>query len=329
MKVVIDQRTLSIADCWQRDFPLCQRPFASVGELHGMTEDEVIAAFSALSASGVLSRVGAVVRPNTAGASTLAALSCDPRDLERVAAVVSGERFVNHNYERGHAFNLWFVVAAPTASEMNETLRRIGNGTGCEVMDLRLERPYHIDLGFSLSGAKPKPPVRHAPCRNATAQEKSVLAAIEDGLPLCSRPYLAVAGALGTSEDAVISMLRELVESGIVARFGCVIRHREVGFTANAMTVWDVPAEWVDAAGCRLASEQGVTLCYRRNRARPHWPYNLFAMVHGRDSEAVRRQVQRLTNAAGLESCPADILFSHRCFKQRGARFSTAIREAA
>lgn len=324
MSPLLRNPALLLADRWQRDFPLTERPFAEVAAAHDLTEAEAVEGFASLMRNGTLSRIGAVVRPHAAGASTLAALSCPAEDIERIAGIVSAEPFVNHNYERDHAINLWFVVAAPDEDALAATLSRVSRNTGCAVLDLRLERPYHIDLGFGLANGERRPSAMRAVERRATAREKTLLAALEDGLPLEPRPYGAVADRLGWPEQDVIAALRRLIDDGIIARFGCVIRHREVGYTANAMAVWDVPGEWVDAAGHRLAGEAGVTLCYRRNRVRPAWTYNLFAMVHGTDAAAVRRRIGKITQAAGLPDCKSDILFSRRCFTQRGARFSQA-----
>jgi siroheme decarboxylase len=316
------QLAIAVANRWQRGFPLCARPFAMLADAHGLAEQDAIAALDGLRRANVISRLGAVVRPNTVGASTLAALSCDVPNVEDVARIVSAERFVNHNYERDHRLNLWFVVAAPDEEELQETLSRVAQTTGRPILDLRLERSYHIDLGFDLESGQVARNCCRAASRKASDDERLLLAEIEDGLPFEPRPYLAIAGRLGWTETRVVFMLQALLEAGIITRLGCVIRHREVGFTANAMAVWDVPAEWVDAAGHRLAGEEGVTLCYRRNRVKPDWPYNLFAMVHGRDETTVLKQVERLSNTAGLESCARSILFSRRCFTQRGARFS-------
>lgn len=324
MSPLLRNPALVLADRWQRDFPLTERPFAEVAAAHDLTEAEAIECFRTLTRNGSLSRIGAVVRPHAAGASTLAALSCPADDIERIAAVVSSEPFVNHNYERDHAINLWFVVAAPDEDALSATLQRVSRNTGCEVLDLRLERPYHIDLGFGLAGVERRTQGPGCARRRAAADEKALLAALEDGLALAPRPYAVVADRMGWTEKIVIEKLKALVAEGIIARFGCVIRHREVGYTANAMAVWDVPGEWVDAAGHRLAGETGVTLCYRRNRVRPAWTYNLFAMVHGTDASAVRRRIGKITQAAGLPECKSDILFSRRCFTQRGARFSQA-----
>ena len=123
-------------------------PFARIGAASGLAAGEVIESLRTLADRGVLARIGAAVRPNTIGASTLAALSAPADALDDAAAMVSLEPGVNHNYEREHAFNLWFVVSAPDRQSVLATLQRIEARTGCRVIDLPLERAYHIDLGF-------------------------------------------------------------------------------------------------------------------------------------------------------------------------------------
>jgi len=154
------------------------------------------------------------------------------------------------------------------------------------------------------------------------AFDRSLLAAIEEGLPLEPAPYARVAERLDTTEQTVLDRLAALQAAGIIRRFGVIVRHRELGYTANAMTVWDVPDHRVREAGRRLAEMSGVTLCYRRPRRPPAWPYNLFAMVHGRDRDAVLHRVDQITGQAGLGDAPRAVLFSRRRFKQRGARYS-------
>ena len=135
---------------FQHDFPLSPTPYADMAQSLGVREDEVMAALARLKARGAVSRVGAVVRPNTVGASTLAAMSVPPADIERVAALVSGFPEVNHNYEREHALNLWFVVAASDATRLQQVLDEIAERSGCEVLSFPLVEDYHIDLGFDL-----------------------------------------------------------------------------------------------------------------------------------------------------------------------------------
>ncbi len=152
--------------------------------------------------------------------------------------------------------------------------------------------------------------------------DRRLLATIEDGLPLVPQPYAVVAQGLGLSEADVLARLHRLRSEGIISRFGLVVRHHELGYRANAMAVWDVSDGQVDDIGRQLAGYDFVTLCYRRPRRLPLWPYNLFCMVHGRDRETVREQIARLNAEQHLEAHPHDVLFSRRRFKQRGARYS-------
>jgi len=144
---VLDHRLLNE---YQRDFPLTPRPYAQVAADLDVSEDEVLERLQRLRDAGAISRVGAVVRPNSVGASTLAAMAVPAARLTEVAAYVSGLAAVNHNYEREHVLNLWFVVTASDQKTLAATLAEIAAETGLEVCDLRLEADYHIDLGFPL-----------------------------------------------------------------------------------------------------------------------------------------------------------------------------------
>ena len=250
-----------------------------------------------------------------------------------MAARVDAEPAVNHNYEREHEINLWFVVAAPDRAAVTAALARIARDSGLEVLDLPLERAYHIDLGFGLDSGGESPrrgkAGSAAPAFVPDAADRRLLSAIEDGLPLVPRPFAAVAHRLEWSEAEVIDRLRRLCAGGVISRFGLVVRHRSLGYRANAMAVWDVADEDVDRVAAVFAGQPFVTLCYRRPRRRPRWPYNLFCMIHGRDRITVEGQIGQLNDTAGTRALPQAVLFSRRCFKQRGARFSGAAKEAA
>ncbi len=135
---------------WQRGFPLISRPYARIADEIGIGEDDVIEMLSSLNTRGVLTRVGAVVRPNTVGVSSLVAMAVVHEDLEEVARIVSSEPRVNHNYERENELNLWFVVTASSDRELDEILGRIEQNTGYATIKLPLEKAYHIDLGFNI-----------------------------------------------------------------------------------------------------------------------------------------------------------------------------------
>jgi DNA-binding Lrp family transcriptional regulator len=135
---------------FQHDFPLSPAPYAGMARQLGVSEDEVIAALGRLKAQGAVSRVGACVRPNTIGASTLAAMAVPPARLEETAALVSSYPEVNHNYEREHTLNLWLVVTAPDAARLEQVLDEIATRSGHEVLSFPLLEDYHIDLGFEM-----------------------------------------------------------------------------------------------------------------------------------------------------------------------------------
>ena len=311
---------------FQRGFPLCSRPFAAVAERLHVPEQIVLQRLREFCEQGVVSRVGAVFAPGTIGASTLAALAVpDPR-LEHVAAAVSLRPEVNHNYEREHRYNLWFVATAPDEPRLDEVLRQIECEAGCgPVLKLPLMEEYRIDLGFDLSGAglplHTSSPVRRAAPIVLRPEEGRLVAALQPGLPLVSSPYAAVADAAGLREDEVLATLDRWIGQGTIRRLGVILHHRELGYRANAMAVWDVADAQTDALGARLARQQDVTLCYRRRRALPEWRYNLFGMIHGRSRDAVLRRLDELEQECGLVDFDSAVLFSRRRFKQCGARY--------
>jgi DNA-binding Lrp family transcriptional regulator len=143
----LDKRLL---DDFQQDFPVCPRPYAAMAERVGSDEETVIARLANLEERGCLSRVGPVFRPGALGASTLAAMAVPADRLQAVADMVSAYVEVNHNYEREHEFNLWFVVTASDEQAVAAVLEDVGRRTGLAVMDLPLLEEFHIDLGFPL-----------------------------------------------------------------------------------------------------------------------------------------------------------------------------------
>ena len=155
-------------------------------------------------------------------------------------------------------------------------------------------------------------------------KDRLLIRAVEHGLPLCPRPYQAIAEQLDTTEEDIIFRLQQLREKGAIKRYGVVVRHRELGYTANGMVVWNVPDDRVDEVGTCIGQYSYVTLSYRRPRHLPDWPYNLFTMVHGSSREEVQQKVEEICRNCQLEDIDHTILFSTRRFKQRGASYSAS-----
>ncbi len=265
---------LALLNDFQRDFPLTPAPFHAVAQRLGWPVETVLDTLRRLCREGVVSRVGPVFRPNSIGASMLAAASVPEDRLAEVAARISARPEVNHNYEREHRFNLWFVATAADAPSLERTLCGIETEIGVSVLRLPMERDYHIDLGFDLRGRLTTPVERNAPPPSPEPfmpdpRDHALIAAIQDGLPLVPHPYAQLAKALGLDERDVLARLARLQEQGVIKRFGIVVRHHELGFRANAMVVWNVPDQQVDAVGQRVGRSGLVNLCYRRPRRHP------------------------------------------------------------
>ncbi len=152
--------------------------------------------------------------------------------------------------------------------------------------------------------------------------DRRLIGATQSGLPLVPRPYEAVGAVLGVSGEMVRERFARLLASGLVRRIGAVPNHYRLGYAANGMTVWDVDDSRVDELGAQVGALPGVSHCYRRPRELPAWPYNLFAMLHGRSRDEVERQREQLRALLG-DACRADdVLYSTAILKKTGLRLS-------
>ena len=344
--VIISQLQQDIINNSQKGFPLTKQPYKTIAEQLAQVnivtnELRVFLAIDDLINQEVLSRVGPVFDHKKAGASTLAAIAVPTKDLDKIAGIVNQFEQVNHNYGREGSsgqqkYNLWFVVTASNMVALNNTLANIELLTGLADLVLPMEASYHIDLAFSINVTGVESPtsnqeamqldtVNKNDCTRLTEIEKIALrSAIEKGLPASLLPYRLIAQQLALTEQQVLMQISHWQEEGLIRRFGLVIKHRKLGYDANAMVVWNIPNDDMDGIAQRLAKCAPVSLCYQRPRRLPDWPYNLFCMIHGTDKNLVLQQISQITEQLGLELIEKDILFSFKAYKQHGARYSKA-----
>jgi len=323
----MDTREKQLLNDYQRVFPLTPRPFREVGNALGVSESTVISMLNRLITNGKVSRVGATFVPGRVGATMLGALSVPDARLLEVAEIVNAYPEINHNYEREHAFNLWFVATSESEREVEGVMREIQRVAGCgPALFLPAVESYHVDLGFDLAASPGEERVRQhpealAPIELSTA-ERSLVAVLQDGLPLRPAPYAELARSTGMTEADVIHWIGRSLRQRLLDRFGVIVNHRELGYQANAMVVWDVPSPQIPDIGRRVAALDFVTLCQRRLRRHlPYWRYNLYCLIHGKDRGEVMRYVARLRSECRLARYPEQVLFSRQCFRQRGARY--------
>jgi len=311
----------------QTDFPLVPEPYRALGEKLGISGDDVMARIGELKARGLIRQISPVFDARRLGyRSTLVALKVEPSKLDGAARLFVEHPGVSHGYERNHQFNLWFTLAIPPAADIDAELQRLTENTGVEsVMALPATKLFKINTYFAVdedghSGntgtyADTSLP-QEAPYSDL---ERRVINELQQDLPLVSAPFAVMAERLGISESDFLARCRSLLERGIIRRFGASLNHRQVGYTANAMTCWAVPPEMVDTAGKKLAALSEVSHCYER-RTNPSWPYNLFAMIHAHDKETCRQIADKVSQEIGLGDYLS--LFSTREFKKTRIKYT-------
>jgi DNA-binding Lrp family transcriptional regulator len=161
---------------------------------------------------------------------------------------------------------------------------------------------------------------RPDPASMLDAVDRQIIVATQDGLPRVSRPYHTIAVQLGIQPDDLMSRLRRMLDIGVIRRIGAVPNHYALGYRANGMSVWDVPDERVRELGRVIGELDFVSHCYHRPRRLPDWPYNLFAMVHGRERAEVESKVARIAALLGGADRGHGVLYSTRILKKTGLR---------
>lgn len=152
-------------------------------------------------------------------------------------------------------------------------------------------------------------------------QQRKILKHLSRGLPICDEPYKELAELCGITEPKLFRFIQELVDSNVISRFGMVVDPESVGYVENAIVVWDIPDDEVDQVGALLGLQEKISLCYRRQRQLPDWPYNLFTMIHGKTKHDVLTELNNIVKSNGIENYACDVLISTETFKHEGARY--------
>ncbi|MDD5267975.1 MAG: AsnC family transcriptional regulator [Methylococcales bacterium] len=148
----------------------------------------------------------------------------------------------------------------------------------------------------------------------------AIMRATQAGLPLTPQPYQNIAGQLGLTAEVVMTRMAAMQEKGVIRRIGAVPNHYKLGYRFNGMTVWNVPDEVIDELGQKVGQLEFVSHCYHRPRHLPEWPYNLFAMVHGKSQTDVDKQIQQIADLLGDFNLGSDVLYSTKILKKTGFR---------
>ena len=310
----LDKEILSII---QAHFPVSIRPFDVLAERLDADADEIIRSISRMRHSGVIRRLGAIFDSRSLGyVSTLVAAQISSGRMAEVAKAVNALPGVTHNYQREHAYNLWFTLTAKSDQQLQSILDMLRQDTGIAgFYILPALAVYKIRVDFQLgqrpggsADPAPGPATSRATCpAEFTEDQKQLVRFLQEDLPLVRQPFDPAAGHMDWAARPAVAQINDWLARGVIRRFGAVVRHRRLGFEANGMAVFRIPPDRVDAVGRHLARCPDVSHCYRRPPL-PDFPYNLFAMVHGRSRDQVRAVVNDMAEELGLSEY--ELLFS-------------------
>lgn len=307
----LDERTRALLDVMQEAFPLDPRPYAVMGERLGMDEAEVLARLAEARTAGVVRQICAIYDTKALGySSALVAMQVAPERLAYAARVVNAHPGVSHNYRRNHAFNLWFTVAMPPGHDLSAVIQRLhdlaGAGSTREMPTLHL---FKIGVTLDMSATRALD-ARGAPEYTQerrdqalggalTAEDVKFIRATQGDFEDIAQPFAPVAAALGCDVATVLDRARSLSERGFLRRFAAILNHRQAGFRANGMAVWQAPPERVSEVGHFIAGYRNVSHCYERPTY-PDWPYSVFSMIHHQKVAGVEETARAISRETGI-----------------------------
>ncbi|MBZ4659809.1 MAG: Lrp/AsnC family transcriptional regulator [Desulfacinum sp.] len=312
-----------LLDQIQRAFPLEPRPFEALGRRVGVGEEEVLRRIERMKKDRLVRQISAIF--NTGGLgyrSSLVAMAVAEDALDEAARAVNAYPGVSHNYHRPGSYNMWFTVAVPPGESLERVVADLSERAGgWPFILLPAIKKYKLAVVLDVldeaegetSAASAAPQVEAERGFEPTPENVRIVRCIQEDLPLEERPFRVWGRELGLGEEELLALIHRWTERGWIRRFAAVLNHREVGFGANGMVVWRCDPDRIDSMGQILAGYPEVSHCYHRP-AHPQWPYNLYAMIHGRTEEECRAIAQRLAHAVGLSDY--QILFSTREFKK-------------
>lgn len=322
----MDQTDKQLLNLLQTGFPLVSEPFAALADELGIDEDEIIRRVRDFKEQKIIRQISAIFDSAALGyKSSLVAFKVEKSRIEQVAEVVSSHPGVSHNYERSHDYNLWFTVTVPpgTTPEIEvEKLAELAKPLAVRLFPTL--KVFKIGVAFDMTdGESPQVNLNHAQAPKREPLELSeddirAIRALQRDLPIEHSPFSSLARDAGMTADQLVEKARIFLQTGAMRRYAAVLRHREAGFSANAMVVWVVPAGKLEETGVKMAEHPAVSHCYQRPTY-PDWPYSLFTMIHGRTSSDCEGAVREISESTGITDYA--LIYSTREFKKTRVKY--------
>jgi len=334
-EAVLDAVDRRLLDLLQRDFPLNARPFAAIGERLGLPEEEVLTRVRRLKSAEkgrLIRQISAIFDTAALGyKSTLLAMQVPDDEVDRAAAAINRHPGVSHNYQRDHAWNLWFTLAVPPDEDLETTVEAlVGEAGGYPYHLFPALRVFKIGVqldmegGDDISPADDAQPSHPTPALTPSARDRAFIRELQEDIEVVPQPFARVSERLGVNQEEVLAWLHEAKAAGWLRRFAAVLRQRQAGYVANGMAVWRVPEDSVEKAAAVAASLPQVSHCYQRPTY-PDWPYNLFTLIHAKSKKDCQAIAAKIAQAAGVSDYA--ILFSTKEYKKERLKYFVSAQE--
>ena len=306
----------------QWTFPLVTRPFDAIAKKFDTTPEIIKEKLNHLKEIGVLRQLSAIFDTRKLGyTSSLVAMEIEHDKLDYVASQINRHPGVSHNYERDHQFNLWFTLAVPPGADLKMELEKFNVLKGIKKVRM-LPTLQLFKIGVKLDMVDDKkhdvaPTEEKKEIKNVkfepTEQDKDFIRELQKDMQIIDEPFVKAANNLGITEDELFAKMKQYESIGVLRRFAAILRHRQVGFTANGMIVWKVPEDRITTVGETLGSFPQVSHCYERPTY-DDWPYNVFSMIHCKTQDEANDVAKTIQNQIYVDEFR--ILFSSREFKK-------------
>lgn len=289
----------------QDGLAICAWPYADLAEHLGTDEKTVLEETRELKEKGIIRRIRAMINHRALGmTSTLVAGHVPQENLQEVGEAINSLEGVSHNYVRKHDLNLWFTLQGGSPEEIEIEVSKLSGRFGINFYNLPVVRVFKLDVRFDAEGSgqlsNDVEPVPKSEAVKLNVAEKRIVSKLQDELEVTERPFDFLCGE-GLEIDELIRTIQRLVDKGVIRRIGAVVDHRKLGYVANILFCCAAGEGQIAEAGRRLARFGIVSHCYQRKRVKD-WPYNLFAMLHGRSMGEIQHVIDKFTEAEGIEA---------------------------
>jgi DNA-binding Lrp family transcriptional regulator len=295
-----------LCNALQKGLPICERPFAKLAKDLNSDEREILRLTRRLKSQRIIRRIGALINYRALGIkSTLVAAHIPQENLPEIAGAVGSLEGVSHNYLRRHYYNLWFTLQARTDADIKVVLAMLSRRFHIDFYSLPVKRVFKLDVFFDansdgkrlLQGFQKTPRSRLV---KLDKNQRLILSKLQDDLYVNEKPFAFLCSRRMDTTD-VLRIIAELIAKGVIRRIAGVVDHRKLGFAANALFAGEVPKNKVVEVGKKLSRLRIVSHCYER-KTFEGWPYNLFAMMHGKNMSQIQRVIKRFVKAEKVNS---------------------------